>query len=358
MIFRSKKRRRTGAAMPDRPEQNATATDGSKSTEALLEEIDALTRENRARRDPDLERRILDLRHRAGLRLIERPAPHPEHPSPAFNRLPDGSELPEIAPGDELTSELLRAAILQSGCLLVRGLVDGAEVVRLVAGIDRAFEARDAHVAGRPADSTYYAPFEPHPRFDLTTERWWVGNDAGGLWPADSPRVMVDVLDVLERRGLRRLATEYLGERPVVSVNKGTLRRVKPDTGAGYDLWHQDGNFLGDDVRALNVWLSLSRCGDEAPGLDIIPRRLDRIVPSGTEGALFEWSVSRAVAEQAAGEVGILRPIFEPGDVLLFDDLFLHSTAADPAMPNTRYAVECWFFGPSGFPDDYAPLAF
>ena len=27
------------------------------------------------------------------------------------------------------------------------------------------------------------------------------------------------------------------------------------------------------DVRALNVWLSLSRCGDEAPGMDVVPRR-------------------------------------------------------------------------------------
>ena len=35
------------------------------------------------------------------------------------------------------------------------------------------------------------------------------------------------------------------------------------------------------DVRALNVWLSLSRCGDEAPGMDIVaaasrPHRPDR----------------------------------------------------------------------------------
>ena len=48
------------------------------------------------------------------------------------------------------------------------------------------------------------------------------------------------------------------------------------------------------DVRALNVWLSLSHCGDEAPGMDIVPRRLDHIVPTGTEGANFNWSVSRA----------------------------------------------------------------
>jgi hypothetical protein len=139
-------------------------------------------------------------------------------------------------------------------------------------------------------------------------------------------------------------------------VNKSTLRRVTPDVGKGFSLWHQDGAFLGD-VRALNVWLSLSRCGDVAPGLDIVPRRIDHVLPTGTEGAIFDWSVSQAVVEEAAGDVAIARPIFEPGDVLLFDDLCVHATAAEPEMPNPRYAIENWFFGPSGFPGNYAPLA-
>jgi hypothetical protein len=102
----------------------------------------------------------------------------------------------------------------------------------------------------------------------------------------------------------------------------------------------------------------LSRCGDEAPGLDIVPRRLDRIVPTGTAGAAFDWSVSQTIAEGVSEGVGIVRPVFEPGDILLFDEMFLHSTAAEPGMPNSRYAVESWFFAPSGFPRQYAPLAF
>jgi hypothetical protein len=165
---------------------------------------------------------------------------------------------------------------------------------------------------------------------------------------------MFELLDTFERVGLRRLIGGYLGERPALSVNKCTLRRVSPEAGS---IWHQDGAFLGN-VRSLNVWLSLSRCGDEAPGLDIVPRRIGHILPTGTEGAMFDWSVAPALANETAAEVPVLRPIFEPGDALLFDDLFLHKTAADPEMPNTRYAVESWFFGPSAFPADYVPLAF
>ena len=166
---------------------------------------------------------------------------------------------------------------------------------------------------------------------------------------------MFEMLDTFERVGLREVITEYLGERPAISVNKCTLRRV--DSSAG-TAWHQDGAFLGEGVRALNVWVSLSHCGVDAPGLDIIPRRLENIVSTGTEGAIFEWSVSDQVAAEAAGDAGIVRPTFEPGDVVLFDDLFLHRTAVEPEMPNTRYAIESWFFGPTGFPPNYTPIGF
>jgi hypothetical protein len=250
----------------------------------------------------------------------------------------------------------LRAALLRDGCLLVRGLLAREEAVSLAHEIERAFEARQVRASGEPArwayQEAYYEQFQPEPPFELTEERGWIA-DAGGIWAADSPKLTFDVLAAFERAGLRELFSAYLGEHPALSINKCTLRRVTPDAGTA---WHQDGAFLGP-VRALNIWLSLSHCGDDAPGLDIVPRRLDHIVPTGTEGAIFGWSVSPQVAEEVAEDAGVLRPIFEPGDALLFDELFLHRTAAEPEMPNSRYAVESWFFGPSAFPGEYAPLA-
>ena len=355
-------RRQKGSHAPT-PEGEAATPPGPAAVaepqkfEELSGEIDELTRANRPRRDPEVERRILRLRHRAGLELIDHPAAIPGHPPPAFDLLPNGSELPEVEPGQQ-SPELLRAAVLRHGCLLIRGLLGRDEALRLAEDVDRAFEAREVQQSGGPAPGGYYEEFEPDPRFNLAAQRRWV-TDAAGVWAADSPKVMFEMLDAFERTGLRRLATEYLGERPAISINKCTLRRVQPQISSGVSgiAWHQDGAFLGD-VNALNIWLSLSHCGDEAPGLDIVPRRLDQIVPTGTEGAAFDWSVSPAVAEDAAGDVAILRPIFEPGDVLLFDEFFLHATAAEPDMPNTRHAIESWFFGPSGFPGEYAPLVF
>ena len=362
MIFRSRRkgeatavvREHPGTESPGGEADDALDSVGELSVEELFQQIEALNRENSETRDPQIERRLIGLRHRAGLKLMDQPSADLEYPAPDFDRLPNGSALPEVTPG-ELTPGLLRAAILRNGCLLIRGLVDPGQATRLADGIDRAFEAREQRASGGPPDRVYYQVFESDPQFNLGGMRGWVANDAGGLWSADSPRVMFDMLDAFERSGLRRLATEYLGERPAVSANKCTLRRVRPDTGQGHSLWHQDGAFMGE-VRALNVWLSLSHCGDVAPGLDIVPRRIDRVLPTGTEGALFDWSISQKVVEEAAGDAAIARPIFEPGDVLLFDELCVHSTAAEPEMPNTRYAIESWFFGTSGFPADYAPL--
>jgi hypothetical protein len=345
MIFRSL--RKSAPAADREPEVAA-----GRSTEELVAEIEELTRANRESPDAQTEIRLVELRHAAGIRHHDDPEPAAAYPEPAFEQLPDrNGDLAGVRP-DQLTPELIRAGILRDGCLLVRGLVDPSAALALANDIDSAFEARDATADGGTGDPAYYSEFVPAPAFRESLNRDWIAG-GGGLWAADSPRLLFEMLDTFERAGLRDAIRGYLGEPPVVSVQKCTLRRVDPDAGRG---WHQDGAFMGD-VRALNVWLSLSRCGDEAPGMDIVPRRLDHIVPTGTEGAIFEWSVSETVAEEAAGKTGVLRPIFEPGDVLLFDELFLHSTAAEPEMPKSRWAIESWFFGASASPADYSPLA-
>jgi hypothetical protein len=145
----------------------------------------------------------------------------------------------------------------------------------------------------------------------------------------------------------------YLGEPAVISVHKTTMRKAEPLVSGA---WHQDGRFMGP-VRALNLWLSLSHCGDDAPGLDIVPRRLSDYVATGTEGAALTWTISEDQALAAAGDSGVIRRIFEPGDALLFDEVFLHKTGSDPSMHKPRYAIESWFFGASAFPVDYAPIA-
>ena len=321
-----------------------------------LDAIDVLTAANREQRDGEVEHRLVSLRNVAfhdldpSLGLASWP------PVPERDLFAGVSGLPEIA-ASELTADALRSGVVHHGALIVRGLIPPDRVRLLIDDIDRTFIARDAFFDGAPVGETapWYEPFEP----DSGTEtigpiRKWV-RGGGGVLTVESPRSMFDVLDTFDAAGLNGPLTEYLGERPVLAAKKWTLRRVPLDITAD---WHQDGAFLGKDVRAMNVWLTLTHCGDTAPGMDMVGGRVNEIVTTGTEGAWFNWSVGDPVVREVAGDLPILRPIFEPGDALLFDDLFLHRTAVEPEMTQERYAIESWFLAPSHYPHAQIPVTF
>ena len=316
----------------------------------LQDEIERLSASNRDERDLDNERQLLWLRHLAGMRVLAE-AGTADFAAPDNGGLPTAEGLPEFTRAD-VTPGVLRAAVLRDGCVLVRGLIDREAALHFADGIDRAFAERERIQAGDAAPGAYYSEFEPHPDSKAEFGRLWI-QEGGGVLAADSPTVAFEMLELFRAADLGPLVDGYLGEAGLISAHKTTLRKAAP-TVAG--AWHQDGAFMGP-VRSLNLWLALSRCGDVAPGLDLVPRRLDHLVASQTDEAILDFQVSQAKAEEAAGDKAILRPIFEPGDALFFDEMFLHQTASDPSMPNPRFALESWFFGSSAFPVDYAPVA-
>ena len=326
----------------------------------LVAEIDELTRANREQPDAETERRLLQLRNRAFAQLDRRPphAPPVERAEPAPDAqttwsIVDG--IPEVA-AEDLDADTIRSAFLARGSLLVRGLLSHERATELMSGIDRALASRDAHLEGAPRDETspWFEPFEPAPGYSTSKADWNRHKPgSGSVWASDSPRMMFELLEAFDEAGIRRAAADYLGERPAFSMNKAVLRRSPPGTGSA---WHQDGAFLGKDIRTLNVWLALNRCGDEAPGLDVVPRRLDHVVDTGTEGAVFVWSVSDRLVEEIMEGEPTSRPVFQPGDALLFDHLCLHRTGTDPAMSKVRYATETWHFAPSAYPEKLVPL--
>jgi hypothetical protein len=351
MFFKRKgHNERAGAtALQERP---APAADFEGSDDELWAEIGRLTEANRAQPDRETERRILWLRHLAGIRRIDAATGAPEYAAPDAGALGANGSLPEFT-GDQVTPGLLRAGLLRDGCLLVRGLIPRDRALAFADQIDRAFAERERHDSGQDPTPGYYEEFTTHPRFGGEVGgRPWI-KEGGGVLGADSPLLAAEMFGLFDGAGLPQLVAGYLGEPPLISVHKTTLRKAAPHVPGA---WHQDGAFMGE-VRSLNLWLSLSRCGDEAPGLDIVPRRLEDYVRAQTDEAVLDFQVSQKMAEEAAGEKPILRPIFEPGDALFFDHLFLHQTGSDPSMPKPRFAIENWFFGGSAFPGDYAPIA-
>jgi Phytanoyl-CoA dioxygenase (PhyH) len=317
-----------------------------------IEAIRQLTQANRAR-DAQVEERLVTLRHEVFASLPRRsPATLP----PKVVREEHAAPFTWTDPRD-LDLTRLRRGLAHHGCVWVRGLIPAERAEALAKGIDRALGAFDeCEATGAHAVAPWYVPFRTPDAVQFAWRRRGWLRASGGLWTADSPRMLFELTELVEDTGIAALIEAHFGERPALSANKCTLRRVPTDTNTS---WHQDGAFLGRDVQSLNLWLALSACGVDAPGLDIVPQRFDEILPTGTEGATFDWSASPHVVEGAiGGPDAIMSPEFRAGDALLFDHMFLHRTGIAPGMTRERWAIESWFFAPSSYPDGLIPLAY
>ncbi len=315
--------------------------------------IRMLTQANRESRNAQLEERLVRLRHVAFDELDRTP---PTALPPAITPQRDEGPLREHDPAT-LTPADLREGFAHHGCALVRGLITRSRAQELARHIDRVLDMFDDHDAGAGTEHTspWYVPFEPRQgNYRVGGRRKWV-RASGAVWTVESPRMLFELCELLESTGIGDLITSHLGERPALSANKCTLRRVPVDTNTN---WHQDGAFLGTDVRTVNVWLALSDCDGDAPGLEIVPTRLDTVLATGTDGAMFDWSVSPGIVDELARETPVLTHNFRAGDALLFDQMLLHRTAVGPGMTRERYAMETWLFAPSSYPDGQIPLVF
>jgi hypothetical protein len=255
-----------------------------------------------------------------------------------------------------LTTEMLGGAVTHHGALIVRGAFAAEQVARLADAIETTHQnqvdGEEGDGAKLPvADTSWYQPF-PVDRHNEVLRRMVARQ--GGTWLADSPTSTEIVLAELERAGVTEAITGHLGERPVFSLQKSTLRRSLP----AYNLvaWHQDGSFLDADVRTMNVWVALSPCGGDlpSPGLEILPTRLPGVLP--VDGVMTPHSVSYDLVAELAQENPTVIPEFAPGDAILFDQILLHRTHLTEAMSQIRYALECWFFAPSHPASTYTPL--
>jgi hypothetical protein len=333
--------------------------DVAESEGRLIDAVDLLRRAIRAEPDDELEAHLVALRHLAFAEAATTSG-RPEWP-PAFDDLTPGDPGPPRVGVADLSPEVLGSALVNHGALHVEQLLDPEQVEAMVAGIDRAFAGRDRWGEDpTAATGPWFVPFEPSPAYmPEVLSRAWV-REGGGVWAADSPRVFFELLEAYDAIGLADVIGGYLGERPAISMRKCTLRRVPADL--PHADWHQDGAFLGSDVRSVNVWLPLTRCGgaSDSPGLEYVPRRIDEVLETGTNGAIFDWSVGPGTVEAVVASTAstVIRPQFEAGDALLFDDVFLHRTAVAPDLSVDRYAIEAWFFAPSTYPADQIPLVF
>jgi hypothetical protein len=119
--------------------------------------------------------------------------------------------------------------------------------------------------------------------------------------------------------------------------------------------WHQDGA-LGFDFRSsteeepgaqavlpmVTCWVSLDRCGIEAPGLELVICRINDLL---TPKELTDERLRMRFAPEE-----FWRPVLEPGDALLFRGDLLHRTYVTPPMIKDRTSIELRFFPEHNLP--------
>lgn len=249
---------------------------------------------------------------------------------------------------------VVRASIAKHGSLLVRGLLSHTLTVRLREAAQSALAARKAFLSGGPPPAPeWHSEF---PRLRQLMSRAVTGHD--GTLAVDSPRGLAQLLEVFEQSGISDLARGVLGSVVAFAAEKTVFREVSPRSDelrekyADYG-WHQDGAFLGEHIRTLDVWIALTACGRAAPGLEVVAHRLDGLIPGG---ALADWDLSGPLIDAAIQGFRSVRPEFEPGDGILFDQLCIHRTSHLPGMTEKRLGIECWTFAVSSVPAMYAGL--
>jgi hypothetical protein len=318
---------------------------------ALLDAVDLLQTASYDRRDPLVEIRLAELRRDAFATLDRDPAASPWPPQ-FQDPFPGETGLIEL-PRAEATPEIVGGAIRHHGCILVRGLLDPDVAAGLVDSIETSFHGLEAANEGAPVADTspYYVPLASHPDYppDQTDER------ANLRWfrvcAMDSPRTMFEVVDAFETAGVGDIVRRYLGTRPVLTAGKWALRRMPKRKLAG---WHQEGNvFPHMPLRTMNVWLTLTECGEDSPSLDVVPRR-EPVIHEVENGFMFP----QAQFEELAAGAPKVSPRYDPGDAMLFDEMLIHRTNTDHAMEGVRYSIESWFFAPSGLPIELGPIVY
>lgn len=257
---------------------------------------------------------------------------------------------PEVDAAD-LTAEIMGGAVLHHGSLIVRGLFDPKQTARCKWAIDKVQEHRSA-AEPKQGSRKWFRPWPGGSTLDgvLRNNVW----KQGGTWLADSPAACAIVLEEMKASGALGVVTDHFGERPLISLQKSTLRRSAPEY--RITAWHQDGSFMGDQARSMNVWVALTPCGGDrpTPSLQVAGARIDDILPR--DGGLVQSSISDATVLAASGGLPPVVPLFEAGDSLIFDDRNAHRSYMTEGMTDYRYAIECWYFAPAYFADSYQAL--
>jgi hypothetical protein len=281
-------------------------------------------------------------------------------------------EVPEVE-ADVLTVDIVKEAISDKGCLIVRNFLNELEAQQMQSYVDYSFKLHNKpenKVSQYLLKQVELAKAVEHAKDDIAKQRETnktytditkiarklgrtLGQSSSQL-TATTPIITDKILALYDRKGLKDLLNDYFENEPCVSIYKWVLRKaMSPPVPIDF---HQDGAFMGPGIDSLNVWVALSDCGgdSDAPGMDFLPVRLKSDFEKGTGS--MNWTVAESAVHDVYGQQAVVAPRFNRGDALFFDHFLVHRTQHVADCARNRYAVETWFFDSVNFPKNQIPV--
>jgi hypothetical protein len=289
--------------------------------------IGLLSEKNRRSPSAEIEAELVRLRIEAGRRAFEAAKNDSPVSSSVDDRFPEVRGLPEVT-RETLDGDSLASGIVHHGALIVRGLYDAAQLRRL----ERAAEADETSGPG--------------------------AGDGLGC----SPHTLFELLEIYRETGLLEPLRAYLGEQPLLFGERVKLRRHQRERDRFAAIpWHQDAAFFGRKCHAVNCWAAVSPCGEENPGLSIIPGRTESIHGWDPSQGHAPLDYGRSIPEEEFNQLVADHPpvacVLQPGDAVLFDEMTVHETLLRPWRRDEQLVTISWFFPPAGFPAWGTPVA-
>jgi len=159
--------------------------------------------------------------------------------------------------------------------------------------------------------------------------------------------------------GARDRCRALVGETIVIDADECWVRRQYPfgsmPSRHHSHAWHQDGALRFDfaahrdnptpDEALLPMatcWLTLTPCGVDAPGLELVTDRVDELLRPG--------QLSEAAVDRNHPATTRTQPTLAAGDALVFSGDVLHRTHITHAMTATRTSVELRCFPMTAIP--------
>lgn len=106
--------------------------------------------------------------------------------------------------------------------------------------------------------------------------------------------------------------------------------------------FHQDTRIVGAPL--VNVWIPLSACGVEIPGLEVVAQPLADLEDTINEGENFYAGIGVEIAADTVlakfGAQALYHPPFAAGDALFFQGTTIHRTHVTPAMRRERISID------------------